>query len=176
MAKKEGAVLDRPQTDEAIHASIQEQTFVSVQAGDIINHIVGKGWIKGDIEHKLNPDRNICARALRPFTYRTGEGAPYHNVKFRILRRWMEPRTTRVVGGDGKLIPMHFDGGDVPILDPSRPEPPMPDTGKLDATDMVSARLRGVAPKAIIGRNPELPYGDDLPVHDLARPTPLTAG
>ena len=148
MAKQRDNDEPMPISDE--HAS--EAVFV--QAGDIIFHYVRPGmnqggWAKGEESLKLTPSRNICARALRPFTYLQGEYAKYHDVKFRVLRRFMSPMQTK----EG-----YFPGGDIPIIDTSRPEPAIPD---------VRTPMRAAAEK--IGRNPAIPLEEQLPVHDKGR-------
>lgn len=100
-------------TDADVHAERAYRTpqTILVKPGQLIVHYanLGRWFLCPDETVRLNPDRNILARAEKAFVYQEGGGAKYHDVKFTILRRFFKPKQCQLTGAN-------FDGGDIPMI------------------------------------------------------------
>jgi hypothetical protein len=150
----------KPLTDADLHARLVEREAVHVNVGDLIVHMVmlkspsgATCWLKAPsgTSTTLSRHRNILAVALEPFTYISGEGRSSEDVRYREVRKWIEPfrlpptrdpATGKMVAGQvmqgGDMVVFDESTGKAPpeiknLMDPPLPEGGVMKTRKADA-------------------------------------------
>lgn len=157
----------KPRTDADVLSSC-DRPLVQVQAGDYIVHVtsakIGIGatcWFKAPegASTRLNKDRNVLGIALEPFSYWSGEGRSCEDVRYREVRRWLEPfRGPPYRDENGKMQPgIMMPGGDMATFNDS--------TGSVPGN--VAGTLANAPPAGPLVSSRK---GDALPAHAL-RPT-----